>query len=366
MSAQPAHSPALPAKAHFHIVVAGEFNAGKSSVINLLLRKNILPAQLNVSNLPPAHICPASEERYEITAPTGRITQDKSAFLQGKMPKAKAEDIRIHAPLPEFEGAMITELSVEQDGTLCPARRAILQQADLLIWCTMGQRAWCLSEISIVETLPPALLETAILAVSRTDYLRNTDSLAKVETRVNREAGTYFNKILMLDGSKAALDAASDETGWEKSGGAGLFAAVQAPFRQSPFYGKAPLALAPAPQTPPPSSALSAEDAVTAWADSLQHLIEALESHDEWQESAFARRAQKAIAEFAALVLPAAERTPKMAAAKAAFAEAKAYLAAKLDGAHHAGISQIAARLLLQLERELKAPYRRADTDPFR
>jgi hypothetical protein len=358
MSAQPAHSPAMPTKAHFHIVVAGEFNAGKSSVINLLLRKNILPAQLNVSNLPPAHICPATEERYTVTTPSGQIAQNKSAFLQGKMPKTKAAEIRIHTPLPQFEGAMITELSVDQDGTLSAERLEILQQADLLIWCTMGQRAWCLSEISIVETLPPALLETAILAVSRTDYLRNTDNLAKVETRVNREAGTYFNTILMLDCSKVALGTASDEASWKKTGGAGLFAAVQESFRQSPFYGKAPLALAPPPETVPPSSSLSAEDAATAWADSLQQVVEALESSDAWQESTFARRAQKAIAEFAALVLPAAESTPKMAAAKAAFAEANAYLAAKLDTAHHAGISQIATRLLLQLERELKAPLR--------
>ncbi len=359
MSAQPAHSPAAPEKTRFHIVVAGEFNAGKSSVINLLLRKNILPAQLNVSNMPPAHICPAAEERYAITAPMGQIVQDKSAFLQGKMPETIAEDIRIHTPLPQFEGAIITEVSVGQDGSLGAGRLEILQQADLLIWCTMGQRAWCLSEISIVETLPPSLLETAILSVSRSDYLRNTDSLAKVEARVNREASAYFNTILMLDCSKAALKAAPDDADWAKTGGAGLFAAVQDQFRKSPFYGKAPLALAPLPEASlpaSPSSSLSAEDAATAWADSLQQVVDELKAGESWKESVFARRAHTAIAEFAALVLPAAENTPKMAAAKAAFTEAGAYLAKKLESARQPGISQIAARLLLQLERELKAP----------
>ena len=304
------------AQSHARISVVGQVKAGKSALINVL-----------------------TYDRYFRSAA-----------------QAKAEEIRIHTPLPQFEGAMIPEGSVGQDGTLSAERLEILQQADLLIWCTMGQRAWCLSEISIIETLPRALLETAILAVSRTDYLRNTDSLAKVQTRVRREASTYFNTILMLDCSKAALKAAPDDAGWEKTGGAGLFTAVQEQFRQSPFYGKAPLALAPEPEAA--SSSLSAQGAATAWADSSQQMVGELRASDDWHESAFARRAQKAIAEFAALVLPAAENTPRMAAAKSAFTEANAYLTSKLDSADRPGISQIAARLLRQLQRELNAPMR--------
>lgn len=255
---------------HFNIVVAGEFNAGKSSVVNLLLRKNLLPATVGYSQMPPLRIFPSAQEVYTIRTATNESIS-KDAFLRGKLHGTAVSSARIEAVLDDFNGAVISEVSVGQHGELDPEAEAILQSADLLIWCTMGQRAWCLTEITIIESLPAKILETAILAVTRSDYLRNDIDRDKVKTRLEREAAPYFKQIEMLDCSQKSIRNAHDQVTWMQSGGEALLKGVMQHFRASDFYGKtAPTAdlqeindfreVMPAKPTQ-----LSAKDIFTAW-----------------------------------------------------------------------------------------------------
>lgn len=360
MAASPALITALPTgspaqKQHFSIVVAGEFNAGKSSIINLLLQKEVVPTEVSVSDLPPAVITPSDREHYEIQAASKNGEFHKADFLNGKITSGVVTSIEISTPLPQFNGASITEVSVNQDGTLAEDRKAIIENADLLIWCTMGQRAWCLSEISIIKALPKPVLDNAILAVTRSDYLKNTDNLSKVKNRLAREADEYFDEIIMLDCSNSAITAASNEGKWAKSGGKALFDSVQEIFRHSPFYGKAPTEVSEAPgaiASPPPAYTLTEKEALAAWNDTLNELSSGLETTHPLREADFARRVQCAMVEFVELVIPATTKTSNTSKIKMAFDEAIICIEHNLAQDSRIGIALLSTALSLQLERE--------------
>ncbi len=342
-------------KHHFNIVVAGEFNAGKSSIINLLLQKNIVPTEVSVSDLPPAVITPSDHEHYEIKTAGKTGEYQKSDLLNGTIASGSVTSIEIDTPLPRFNGATITEVSINQDGTLAEDRKAIIENADLLIWCSMGQRAWCLSEISIIKALPKPVLDNAILAVTRSDYLRNTDNLSKVKNRLAREADEYFDKIIMLDCSNSAIMAASNEAKWAKSGGKALFDDVQAVFRSSPFYGKAPVIVSKAPtalSSPSSTDTLTEDEALAAWNDTLCELSDGLESARQLREVDFARRVQSAMVEFVELVIPATVETDTISRVKTAFDEAILSIEQNLAQDSRIGIARLSTALALQLERE--------------
>ena len=236
-------SPRLPPRPskrqHFNIVVAGEFNSGKSSVINLLLRQPALPPSVGFSEMPPIRIFPADRTAYTLVGEDSGLIEP-SEFLAGAVKGKAVRSAVVELPLPEFRGASITEVGIGLDGKLHPEMKAALLSADLLIWCTMAQRAWCLTEITVVEGLPPELLEGAVLAVTRADYLKGEGQRELVRGRLAREAGKFFDGIVLLDASPAAIGGGLDAQAWSRSGGETLFGQVMAKFSASSHYGQEP------------------------------------------------------------------------------------------------------------------------------
>jgi len=223
---------------HFNIVVAGEFNSGKSSVINLLLRRSVLPVSVRHTNMPPVRIFPSDREDYNIRSKTNEGL-DFPSFKAGKIDGRTIQSARLEMELPQFNGATITEISVGEDGELEAEAATLMRDADQLIWCTMGQRAWCLTEIDVVENLPEKLLDNAILAVTRRDYLTSESDREKVRNRLHREAKQYFREIVMLDASPKSIRSAGDAVAWAASDGHQLHDYIINEFEKSEFYGAA-------------------------------------------------------------------------------------------------------------------------------
>lgn len=216
-------------KDHYRIVIAGEFNSGKSSVINLLLRDRVVPASVDFTLMPPINIFPSDSASVTVTTLDG-AEGDREAFLDGTITGEELANVRIERRMDAFEGAVISEVTVGLDGRLQPAAAALLHSADLLIWCTMGQRAWALTEIAIVEKLPASVLEKSILAVTRSDYLRNESKRELVYDRLTDQASKYFSKIIMLEAGRNDVQRSSDEAHWAATGGKELYDAVMVEF----------------------------------------------------------------------------------------------------------------------------------------
>ena len=124
---------------------------------------------------------------------------------------------------------------------LDPGAEELLNSADLLVWCTMGQRAWALTEIAIVEKLPAAVLEKSILAVTRSDYLRNDSSKDLVFQRLQEQAGKFFDKIIMVEAGRNEIEKSGEDAHWAETGGQELYDNVVAEFRDYQFAGVRPV-----------------------------------------------------------------------------------------------------------------------------
>lgn len=213
-------------RARRRVVVAGGFESGKSSAINAMLRRPLLPCNPGPAARPLIRI---------IDAPILRITADPNsehARSIGEMADVvddtEIETCEVACPIGLLAGVEIIELPSHSDGSVSDAHVAMMAQADLLIWVTIASQAWRLSEQTVIEKLPEAARKTSILAVSRADKLRKAADLDKIETRLQDEASPYFGELVFMQASVHNLDrSADDERLWSRTGGAALAAIAQ-------------------------------------------------------------------------------------------------------------------------------------------
>jgi len=212
------------------IGIVGEFNSGKSSLVNLLLRRPLLETSVDHAQLPPLRINLVGAEDMSGRGSDVHVKAKDQWLPVDGLPLTRdqirqAEAVASLAPSEDFAGVILTEISVNEHGHLTEAAAEALDAVDFLVWCTMGQRAWCLSEIHIIEGIRPEQLEHSVLAITRSDYL---DQAAQemVLKRVGELAQPFFQRVLPIKASSRAIAAAGDDATWAESGGAALNAAV--------------------------------------------------------------------------------------------------------------------------------------------
>lgn len=225
--------------APFRVAIAGEFNSGKSSLINLLLRQPVMPVGVTWSRQPPISLAMGN-------------------------------------------GIMLVEIPIDENGHLDPAARAELDSADMLIWCTMAQRAWCLSESDLIETLPPRLLHNAVIAVMRSDLL-SPDAREKVRARVAVLTRDRFASLVMIEAGSTIQAGLAEDPVWQGSGASRIVAAIEAA-RETP---RPVLVLTPADSlpadTPVPDTPVPDMRPAPRWSDAFDAL-EALALDPEAEE----------------------------------------------------------------------------------
>ncbi len=220
--------------APFRVAIAGEFNSGKSSLINLLLRQPVMPVGVTWSRQPPISLAMGN-------------------------------------------GITLVEIPIDENGHLDPAARAELESADMLIWCTMAQRAWCLSESDLIETLPPRLFDNAVIAVMRSDLL-SADAREKVRARVAVLTRDRFAALVMIEAGSAIRAGLSEDATWQGSGASRIVAAIEAA-RETP---RPVLVLTPADSLPPDTPAPELRPA-PCWSDTFD-ILEAIALDPEAEE----------------------------------------------------------------------------------
>ncbi|WP_460275316.1 dynamin family protein [Celeribacter sp. ULVN23_4] len=213
------------------VAVVGEFNSGKSALTNLLLRRTLLESSIEPSNVPPLHIDLLNAKALpDSVSASGGVTSDDWEQVS-KMPISVAQmkttdRVSTLAPDEDFADVIWSEVSVSENGTLTKLAAQAIDDADFIIWCTMAQRAWCLSEIHIVEGIRKDILDKSILVINRADYL-DGEARRSVLNRVSDLSAEFFPLVLLVDASARAIRASSDDAAWAASGGARLYAIVR-------------------------------------------------------------------------------------------------------------------------------------------
>ncbi len=205
----------------WRIVVAGEFESGKSSVINAMLREPVLPCNPGLAARPTIRIMHSPGKSINAEDRMGSNYTPNS--LSELLDHESLAICNLRIPLGLMAGVEIIEIPFHHEGGISEDDLEVISDADLIIWVTIASQAWRLSEQAIVEGLPYHVRDKSILAISRADKLRTTQDLDKIETRLQKDASRFFSEIVFMQASSDKLErAVSDTRAWEETGGAAL------------------------------------------------------------------------------------------------------------------------------------------------
>ena len=198
------------------VALMGEFSAGKSTLTNLLLGAKPLPVKITATRLPPVWITRGegkglredSDGQIHELGPDGLdgVEMDDTRLIQLQM----QSDILEICDLVDMPG--ISDPNMDSS-----VWRGVIEQADIVIWCTHATQAWRQSEAAAFDSLPEDLKKNAILLITRYDKLTSDRDRKRVMARVKAETKDRFRAIYpvaLLD----ALSADQDRTRWQKSG----------------------------------------------------------------------------------------------------------------------------------------------------
>ncbi|NPD16115.1 hypothetical protein HOY34_12990 [Xinfangfangia sp. D13-10-4-6] len=199
------------------LAVSGEFSSGKSTLLNLLLGQDILPIRATATALPSVWISYGDREGHFIDA-NGRQQPLPSEGIDWV--PSNARYIRLYVIADVLKDCEIIDLAGLSD----PDRpdsviQEMLSYASLAIWCTPATQAWRQSERAAWLTVPARIRANSILAVTRSDKLRNAQERDRVMRRVCCEADGLFAAATPISAmqAKIALENADDD-GFAESG----------------------------------------------------------------------------------------------------------------------------------------------------
>ncbi|SPF79230.1 GTPase Era [Aliiroseovarius pelagivivens] len=200
----------------------GEFSAGKSTLLNFLLKKETLPTQVTATQLPPIWFSWGNKPSYVQNLDGSRETIELSKI--GEVGVQGAHFVRVYLEADILEAVDLIDTPGISDPKISSDvwQRAV-GQANGVLWCTHSTQAWRETERATWASLPKRLRQNSLLLVTRADALNETDQ-AKVLRRINREAGEMFRRTIMISARDAILARDSEEHSdlWAGSGGGKL------------------------------------------------------------------------------------------------------------------------------------------------
>lgn len=181
----------------------GEFSAGKSTLLNLILNNDILQTRVTATNMPVIWLTYAPDAKAESLSRDGNLQE----FDIDTLDEQGAQDhlvIRLALPCAVLEKVDIIDTPGISDSRLQAGALDFLSPyLDSVIWCSAANQAWRQSEKAMWMSLPAELRSKSLLALTRADMLRKKTDLQKVIRRCEREAADLFAKVIPISASVA-------------------------------------------------------------------------------------------------------------------------------------------------------------------
>jgi len=209
------------------IGIFGEFNAGKTSLTNILIGRQALPTSVVTSDRGSTLLRYADQPvLYAISGDGGRHRLTSAAFQKLIARPALTE---IGVPFPPLRNYEIVDTVGVSDPALggLPPKRAANSYVHAGVWCTVAAQAWKRTEISQWRTVPASVRERSLLVVTHIDAVSDPRDREKIAERIRSEAANLFHGFVMVSQTRA-LRALSpdgeimDEAAWYDSGAAEL------------------------------------------------------------------------------------------------------------------------------------------------
>lgn len=195
------------------VVVIGEFNTGKTTLVNALLGAPVLPASFSMHTAYPTVVRYAARPSLKAEIAGRR----RAPIAWNCIESASSEDIcRLHVGMPldrlrTLRAIDTPGLGLGDEDRDARALRAC-RSADTVVWCTPATQAWKASERHAWLTLPRRVRQQGVLVVTFMDQIRSKTDASRLLARLNAEAGPHFRKIVTFS-AHGALPLCSDIIG---------------------------------------------------------------------------------------------------------------------------------------------------------
>ncbi|MFY0661542.1 MAG: dynamin family protein [Shimia sp.] len=202
------------------IALMGEFSAGKSTLMNLLLGCDPMPVRITATRVPPVWVSHGPRGATLVREDGNEAAFDGADISEA--PMAGCELIRFSMDSDILNLCDLIDIPGISDPNLKHETWLLLmEEVDCVIWCTHATQAWRQSEAALWEQVSQQIKGPNHLVVTQFDKLRSERDRARVLARLEIEAGDAFDAIVPI-ATIDAINAGVDETAWRNSGGAAL------------------------------------------------------------------------------------------------------------------------------------------------
>ena len=205
----------------------GEFSAGKSTLVNLLLDGSVLPTQVTATQLPVVWLTYGTRETLQGLRPDGTLEpltfEDLGDTVRDDFLLLKYEvDAEILKRTDIIDAPGISDPRLAKG-----ALDYLGDYLDFVLWCSSATQAWRQSEKKLWTSMPERLRAHSCLIMTRIDKLRHKTDVTKVMKRMARETSDLFRDVVPLN-TIGAIAAKQDPESfeWQFTGGEALFAAL--------------------------------------------------------------------------------------------------------------------------------------------
>jgi len=211
------------------LAIVGEFNAGKSSLANLLAGVESLPtAVVSCTRIPtllyyarkPQVWAVHGDHRRELLRVDRPIPEQSIFRLEVGLPSSRLHAVQV-LDLPGFANP----------GFYLSPDDLVPHNVDAVVWCTSSTQAWKETERSAWEQIPARLRGRGLLVVTHRDLLRRESDTEKLLARLRSETGPSFDAIVLLSTTEALALVHQERVGlargaWQASGADALETAL--------------------------------------------------------------------------------------------------------------------------------------------
>ncbi|MEM0922399.1 MAG: hypothetical protein AAGI13_05100 [Pseudomonadota bacterium] len=206
LSWSPSPAPVSLPQVTKRLLVVGGFGAGKSTAINLMMRRKLCATSIAARPRPIVHL-------YETDGaqPWG-VPVDEDLASDPSLERV------VRLDHPALAGRQVSEIQTDRPEDITDRVAGHLERGDQLIWCTIASQAWRQSERLTFDAIKRVYSGPAHLVVTRADLLRSAEDQEKIRLRLVHETKGLFQSMTFLGAPELLLDQLGAPEIWRQTG----------------------------------------------------------------------------------------------------------------------------------------------------
>ena len=198
------------------VAITGQFSSGKSTFLNALLAKNILPTGITPVTSKVNYICYGDAFRIRVRYTDGRdVYHDISTIATFTDQREGVQDIAyltLYAPLDMLKDVVFVDTpglnSQASSDTLTTQK--VLKEVDGIIWLSLMDNAGKMSELQVLETYLGEYQNKSLCVLNQKDKFSH-EQIEETTAYVKKAFGEFFSDVIPISAKQALQSRSHDK-----------------------------------------------------------------------------------------------------------------------------------------------------------